>query len=172
MDIGVGDKVLYKGIQRRVEDRDPDVCPCEIERDCKNHTLPNIDAVYLEGIEIWVDANEVVRIPSDDDEEDEEEEEDGKAVAPCDECDGEGVVALGSGAQTYFGPCPKCNKSNPEEDTVITEMDDGSIVEVQILTPPKAEVEFGSNFAQQTMEQVMKDINFYEALQKLIKDSE
>jgi ribA/ribD-fused uncharacterized protein len=28
---------------------------------------------------------------------------------PCDECDGEGVVALGSGAQTYFGPCPECN---------------------------------------------------------------
>lgn len=32
-----------------------------------------------------------------------------KGRGPCDECDGEGVVALGGGAQTYFGPCPKCH---------------------------------------------------------------
>lgn len=35
---------------------------------------------------------------------------DQESVGPCDECDGEGVVALGNGVQTYFEPCPKCNE--------------------------------------------------------------
>jgi hypothetical protein len=42
---------------------------------------------------------------------------------PCEECDGEGAVALGGGAQTYFGPCPACH---PEEhDTTEGHQDDG-----------------------------------------------
>jgi len=34
----------------------------------------------------------------------------------CPECDGERVVALGSGAQVYFGPCPRCH---PERYNVV-----------------------------------------------------
>jgi hypothetical protein len=60
MAIEEGDTVLYKGIQRTVEEYDP-----------------SDDTLIMSGIDGWYSTDDVIKIPgSDDEEEDDEEEKD------------------------------------------------------------------------------------------------